>query len=404
VICDPFVRGEARFDPAPSVHPRAVLDSASDVAERIARVYDELVHVVHREPELARTFFSLSPCQLAMWQLSSPMWHVFGRVDLFDTPAGWMVTEMNSDTPTGHAEAVAAGALALARARARDPATAWFDPNEALMARFVSIVCAYAHAVTGPNFARTLGIVYPTDVTEDLPLVRLYKASFESAGFEVTLGSPFNVSLDAEHRLSLFGRPCAVVLRHYKTDWWGEREPVWSDAAPFVDALPLRRELHALAAAEAHRRAAIVNPFGSVLTQNKRAMAFMWEHKHSFSSDAQRTIEKHVPYTIRLESAGRHRVAVERTEWVLKSDYGCEGEEVLVGDGLTAAEWATALRMAADGHWIVQRRFSATVQDDGTVENLGVYVLGGQAAGFYARRERRAADRLAKSVALLGEP
>ena len=43
----------------------------------------------------------------------------------------------------------------------------------------------------------------------------------------MALGSPFNLSNGAEGRVHLFDNPGDVLLRHYKTDWWGERMPAW---------------------------------------------------------------------------------------------------------------------------------------------------------------------------------
>ena len=36
-------------------------------------------------------------------------------------------------------------------------------------------------------------------------------------------------------------RPCDLLIRHYKTDWWGERLPIWADEDPYPDPEPLAR-------------------------------------------------------------------------------------------------------------------------------------------------------------------
>src|SRR5262249_53251663 len=112
-----------------------------------------------------------------------------------------------------------------------------------------------------------------------------YRRWFEERGYEVILGSPYNMSYGPRGP-TLFDKPFSVMLRHYKTDWWGERSSVW-DNEGIPDAEPLEKPLRAALASLLERRAAVVNPFGAVLPQNKRSMAFMWEQIHRFSPHAQ---------------------------------------------------------------------------------------------------------------------
>jgi hypothetical protein len=197
-----------------------------------------------------------------------------------------------------------------------------------------------------------------------------------------------------------------VLLRHYKTDWWGEREPVWSDAEPPPDAEPLVEALRVVVAATLRRRLAVVNPFGAVLTQNKRALAFFWEERARFSRAAQTAIERHLPFALRLERADRDVLTREREAWVLKSDYGCEGDEVVVGAEVAPEVWRRALACAVPRRWIAQRRFEPRRDSEGCAVNFGVYLVAGRAAGLYCRRSARATDHEAVSVAarLTDEP
>src|SRR5262249_37729864 len=129
---------------------------------------------------------------------------------------------------------------------------------------------------------------------------------------------------------SLFGEPCRVYLRHYKTDWWGERQPAWVDEEPFDDPEPLARELGLLLGGVVRGGCAVVNPFGAVLTQNKRAMAFMWEEQDRFPGWARESIRRYIPHTRRLEALRLDELLLEKDHWVIKSDYGCEGDEVVI--------------------------------------------------------------------------
>ena len=94
-----------------------------------------------------------------------------------------------------------------------------------------------AVALTGRRGPLTIGILYPTEMPEDLSMVRLFSSWFASRGHEVVIGSPFNISRAADGRAAVMGTPCDVVVRHYKTDWWGERLAVWDDGARFARTL-----------------------------------------------------------------------------------------------------------------------------------------------------------------------
>jgi glutathionylspermidine synthase len=228
--------------------------------------------------------------------------------------------------------------------------------------------------------------------------VRLFEGWCQRRGMQTVLGSPFNLRPAADSGLTLFGRRCDLLLRHYKTDWWGERRPIWDDEAPFPDAEPLSGPLRLVLSALAARRCAVVNPFAAVLPQNKRAMAFLWEEQHRFDAGARAIIRDHVPETVRLERADRARLQAERTAWVLKSDYGCEGEEVVIGRDTDEAAWAECLQRALPGRWIAQRHFTARRDEEGLVANHGVFLIGGRAAGLYTRLSAGATDAAALSV------
>jgi len=393
-LFDPFIEGNLRVSESPVTLSKAEWRDARNAGERIAFAYDELVRVVSEDPDLLDSFFALTPTQRVMWQLSAPFWHVFGRVDLFRTKGGWKTTEMNCDTPTGQVEATA-----LARV-AGVPTT--HDPNRDLEGAFVRTVLATAQRTLGRE-PRSVGLIFPTDQTEDLALIHLYRSWFARVGLRVAMGSPYNLTTGPGGEVRVLGQACDVVLRHYKTDWWGERVSAFSDDEPFADPLPLTRELLVLAEAEERRVCVVVNPFASVVPQNKRAMALMWEEIHRFSPEARSAIEEHVPYTVRFESMHPGQVLAERERWVLKSDYGCEGDEVCVGAEVTDAVWNDLVLRLAPGRWIVQERFEAVRNEHGEIENLGVYVFGGEAHGVYARTSRGATDRYARSAAVRAE-
>jgi glutathionylspermidine synthase len=392
VVTDPWVSGQPRFREEPVIVSSTEAQAMYRVAESVAEVYNELCLMVGDEPELLDSFFGLSPYQKAMWLASQPQWHVIARADVFVTDEGLQIAELNCDTPTGEAEAVVLGPLA-----ARAGTT---DPNRQLATRFADVTEMYVAAVVGERGRpRRAGIVYPTELPEDLSLVRLYKKTFEERGWEVVLGSPFNLVHDARG-LVLFDEPISVVLRHYKTDWWGERQSAWDDEE-LLDPQPLEEPLEAVLGAMLEGSCAVVNPFGAVVPQNKRAMAFMWEQIHRFSRRSQETIRAHVPVTRRLEAFHVEQLVAQKDDWVLKSDYGAEGDEVVLGCLVTPEQWKESLTHARRGRWIVQRYFHAKQDARGEAVNYGVFLLAGEAAGLYARVQAGATDDRALSAPVL---
>lgn len=395
ILTDPWLDGEPRFRETPIVVTGSEQRALHRAAEDVAAVYDELCTLVAERPALLDEFFGLTPWQKAMWLSSAPLWHGIARADVFATERGLAIAEINSDTPTGEAEASILSALA---AEARPGSV---DPNRELGDRFCEMVETLGQHLADGSARRAVGLVYPTEFTEDLSVIRLYRRWLEEREWEVILGSPYNLGWDGRGPL-LFGRPFSVLFRHYKTDWWGERGSVWDDEK-IADADALETPLRIALSASLERRAAVINPFGAVLPQNKRSMAFMWEEKALFSPRAREIIEAHVPETFRLETLDRARLVEERTAWVLKSDYGAEGEEVLLGCHTPEEEWKSALEHARAGRWVAQRFFEAKRNDRGEIVNLGVYLVAGEAAGLYARMSAGATDDRAVSAPVLVE-
>jgi glutathionylspermidine synthase len=393
VFSDPWIDGSPRFRAEPLVVTEADRELLYRVAEQVAGVYNEACRVVDGSDELLDDFFKLSPVQKLMWDASRPFWHGIARADVFLTDEGPAVCELNCDTPTGEPEATLLGGLIEAPPGCE-------DPNQGLADSFLGMLEEVARQTLGDDMPDeiTVGIVYPTELTEDLSVVRLYRRWIEARGWSVVLGAPYNLTRGDDGEVLLFDERCHLILRHYKTDWWGERRPVWLDAEPFADPDPLGEPLLALLEAPLAGRCAVLNPFGSVLAQNKRMMAFFWEKLDHFSRAAQVVIRRYIPYTCRLEAMLPEQLAAERGQWVLKSDYGAEGDEVIVGPLTSQQDWEESLRQAAPGRWVVQRYFQARELPGGESINHGVFLVAGRACGLYARAQKGATDVLAQST------
>jgi glutathionylspermidine synthase len=373
-ISDPWVEGHERFQIAPVLLSNDTYSCLYRAAERIGALYEEFCRIVWNEPSLL-DFFDLTPHERLMWFASGGAWHGIARLDLFLLHDGRVqMCEMNSDTPSGEAEAVILNSIL-------HPAYAeTLNPNAEFAQQFSAVVRAFS-----PQ-ARTIGIVFPTEISEDLSMILCYEEWLLSAGFRVLKGAPYNLHISQNNGIGMFGESLDIIVRHYKTDWWAERESAWLDGDEFPDAEALQRELVLILNALQHNRCAVVNPFGSVLTQNKISMAFFHTLFHRFSESSQQTIEDYIPETKRLCDVGDISiVSNNKDNWVLKSDYGCEGDEVIIGKEITESVWIDSLSSAITTRWILQRYFDAKPTLEGYIPNYGVYLLGGSASGIYTR-------------------
>lgn len=375
---DPWFDGDERFCREPLRLSADRWLQLCRAAEAVAMVHDELATIVHHAPQLLAEFFDLTPWQQMLWQVAAPEWHGIARADVFETAHGPLVCELNSDTPSGQPEADWLG-----RHAARGSDGPWRDASADLRPAFVATVRVFARSI-GVEHCGTVGIVYPTEISEDLAMIALYRDWLAAAGMRVVLGSPFNLTLAADGRAALLGEPCDVIVRHYKSDWWTERLPVRDDQPGPEDHEPLREPLAALLQAVWNGRTAVMNPFGAVLTQNKRSLAFCWEELARFSPAARAAIERYLPRTTRLELC-RDELWQQRERYVLKSDYGCEGDGVVIGASVTQAEWEDALQHAIPQRWVAQQLFAASCDAHGQVHNHGVYLCGGRAVGVFTR-------------------
>lgn len=382
VIADAWSDGQPRFRLQGVVLPRQQARALRRAAECVGAVYQELIALLWCHPEWLDSYFNLTPYQKLMWFAAQGRWHGIARADLFCCEEGRIqCCEVNSDTPSGEPEAVVLNRLLRA----------WHagvqNPNRFLPTAFWRMLIA-SHGGKKPQ---TIGIIYPTELPEDLGMISIYQRWLQARGCQVVLGSPYNLHPDGDG-IGMFGRRLDLVIRHYKTDWWGERQVVWHDTDPYPDPEPLAAQLQLILEAEYHGQVTVVNPFGAVISQNKLSLAFMWEELHRFSPQAQRWIRRYIPPTYRFSSLNEDDLRTQQQEWVMKSAYGCEGEETVCGPFVSAAAWHEAVSCAIAEFWVCQRFFHAAPDTDGNLPNYGVFLIGGKSAGFFTRLARQATD------------
>jgi glutathionylspermidine synthase len=391
VISDPWFDGNERFGLRGVVLTKEKARQLMEAAERVTYLHQELIEILLDNPSLLAEFYHLTPYQQMMWETSGGLWHGMARADLFICEdASIRCCELNSDTPSGQPEAVILNEML----RAAHGSVS--DPNVRLRERFIQML-AESHAKRTEHALGTVGIIYPTELSEDLAMITLFTRWLEEAGLRVVCGSPFNVR-EGSNGIEVLGVAVDLIVRHYKTDWWGERLPVWDDAPDYPDPLPLDAPLSALLRAEMSGAVTVVNPFGSVVTQNKLSLAFLWEEQQRFSARAREWIRRYIPETRRLSKLSPAQLREERGEWVLKSDYGCEGRETVCGAFVNEEEWNKALEHALPEHFVGQRFFHVAADEKGRLANFGVYVLGGSACGFFTRLSDKSTEYTALTV------
>ncbi len=388
LIDDPWSRGMHRISGDPVVLSLATAAGLAEAACAVTMMIDQAVQAIATDPQLTSDL-GLSPSLAALARLDAPRWLALARADVFLVPGqSPQVCEINCDTPTGLAECTELGRVADAAAADKNrPGLS--DPSARLRERWLTMVRS---CIAGDHRGAVVGLIDATEMTEDLGHVRLLARWLHDDGFTVVRGSPFNLHSCSGQRVGLFGVPCVVLIRHYKTDWWAERSSPWSDEPPPPSATCLIREIALIAEAMAAGTVAVLNPWGAAFGQSKRTLALPWERPALFSADMHDLTRRHLPETRFLASVPVEQLRAERSQWVLKSDFGCEGDEVVMGSMTTDEEWATALHVAHPQRWVVQRAFTPELDRDGYIVNHGVFLIGGMPSGIFSRRSRGPTD------------
>jgi glutathionylspermidine synthase len=302
----------------------------------------------------------------------------------FTVDGGIQIAEMNSDTPSSLEEAVYLNKTY----RELYPTFENRDINEAMEQDFSEMIQTSFHSTFRHNKeinTATAAIVYPTEIPEDMGLIELYADVMKELGMKVYIGSPYNLGYTEEGKVTMFGAEIDVLLRHYKTDWWTERLSAWTDEEEIPDPKPLDKQLRWILKASIEQKLCVVNPMGAIVSQNKHSMAYFWEHIEQFSEKSQQTIRSFIPKTYRFTSMNKEQLLLQKEQWVLKSIYGCEGAEVIIGAFTKPEEWERSINAVEPHQWIVQQFFSIQPQPNGSLPNFGMYLIGGKASGILLR-------------------
>jgi glutathionylspermidine synthase len=294
------------------------------------------------------------------------------RFDFHPTPEGLRITESNCDVASGYVEASGFGAL-----------LAELYPDHELAGDPAGALAAELLRVTAPG-AR-IGLLHLTTYSDDHQIMCYLAKRLDAAGL-----AP--VFLGPEH---LCFRDGAALAR---APWCsGRLDAVFRFLpAQWLPALPPDSGHGAFCEGAA---AELCNPGYAVLTHSKR-FPLVWDR---LASPLQ-TWRSRMPETISPEAAHSRD-----GQWVQKPALGFEGVDVAIEGAAPAAELSDIRRRAMEspGTWAAQRRFESLLLDTPLgpmFACLGIYVIGGKAAGAYARLSRSPRiDRTAREAAVFLE-
>lgn len=339
LVWDAFVAGKRRVDVHPLFLSEAAHEEAVSVATRAFRLVQGAAERA-AEDDRERALYRLHPDveRLALSARRGGDRGSIVRVDLLLREDGRFVAcEVNADCPGGYNETLALPRLARAAGL-----RSGHDPTRA-----ASLLVDRLVAMAGGG---TIALTYATAWAEDLQVVALLERMLVERGARAMRVSPS--ALDPSR--------FSVLYRfHPLEDLAGTR---------VVEPLALATERGELRS---------MSSFGCIHAQSKLAMARAFAH---WPERAREVFPETIPFT-----------RVDRQGWVVKRDLSRVGDHVLVGPMIDA--WDAVMDEVAalqqNGEvWVAQRyvpqRPIATPWGPRLL-TLGVYLLDGAFAGYFAR-------------------
>jgi glutathionylspermidine synthase len=296
------------------------------------------------------------------------------RFDFHYTTEGWLISEVNSDVPGGFIEASGWSALF---AREWPDASAPVSPSE-----------IYAHALceaVGPN--GLVALVHATAYSDDRQVMQHLARCLSRLGLRTCLLSPSHLRWIGGRAeiCSSFASGCPdAIVRFFPAEWLPNlpRENSWK---PYFQ----------------ESQTALSNPGSAIALQSKR-FPLVWDELRTDLS----TWRKLLPET--RDPSGIN--ASVDDSWVLKPALGRVGEGIGIG-GITPPTQFQKIVREARRHpreWVVQRRFDILpliTESGGMYPCIGVFTIGGKAAGFYGRIAKQPiVNQDAQDVAVLVHP
>jgi glutathionylspermidine synthase len=276
------------------------------------------------------------------------------RFDFHATTEGWRISEVNADVPGGFIEASGWNTLFAGKL-----AGTWAPPCTSEL---------YAQAVgAAAGDGGLVVLVHATAYSDDRQVMQHLAHGFSARGLRTCLLSPAHLQWTdgrAMIRASFAcGRPDAVV-RFFPAEWLPnlDREDSWK--AYFQKThIP------------------VSNPGSSILLQTK-CFPLVWEELRTDLSAWRRLL----PKTVELSGIK----TPQDDTWVLKPALGRVGERIGIRGVTPESDLQKIIQAARRNprHWVAQKRFEMLpmmTPDGEQFPCIGVFTIGGKAAGFYGR-------------------
>jgi glutathionylspermidine synthase len=289
------------------------------------------------------------------------------RFDFHYTTSGWRISEVNSDVPGGFNEATD---MARLFAGLYPGTSCAGDPAGDLAHRIAEVA----------GVGASVALIHATAYTDDRQVMVYLARRLKEAGLKSFLAAPDQVEWHA-------GRPKLVsewhtgyldyLVRFFPAEWM----PNLSRGTGWENFLSSSTPAS--------------NPGIAVLSQSKR-LPLVWDSLRTRLPTWRRALpETRCPKSVNW---------AKDEQWVLKPAFGRVGDGVALHGHIEPKDWSRIAKDARSNpeHWVAQRRFDAVCAPDGLFPCLGVYTVGGRAAGIYGRAARRPlVDHRAMDIAVL---
>jgi glutathionylspermidine synthase len=312
---------------------------------------------------------------------------LYGRFDcLLDENGTWQVIEYNADTPSGGREG---SGLEPALGRLYRPLRSVTGHLSTLL---VDTLCERIRQ--WPQPVRRVGIVSSHSWIEDMAQATWLGWLFSRAGQPVLVGDVSDLGAQ-RGRITLRGEPIDALYRFY----------------PF-ERLYRHSIFAGLCEAAIDGRLLMFNGLRGFLAQSKTCLAWLWSNRSRLDDSARASIERHLPATVLARAPGAADLLPTS---VVKHVNGREGDSVVFGIALDAADWEARLIEAG---YVVQRAVSSPGLDDVEVDDVartvvrsgpryacvGAFSIGGRFGGCYTRLDGPITSGRATYAATLREP
>jgi hypothetical protein len=371
LIFDAYVAGERRVDLHPLLLSPELHAAAVATATGVARAVGAVARRAHDDADerarygLPDSIVGLAAASHAAGDLAALM-----RVDLLLGADGvFRACEINADCPGGHNEATGLPLLA-------QTAGFWqgLNPTSVL----IDLTARLAALADRPGPGRgSVALLYATAYAEDLQVCALIERALRERGVHC-LRCPATAPRWKGDAVYVGETPVAVLYHFFPTE--------------YMDG---QRNLPGLLTAITEGKVRTLSSFAHIYTQSKLSFARAWARLCELPAADQQIIRDHTPLTYELSEVPLEQLLAERPQWVLKRALGRVGDEVFVGELYDEQSWERlnlAVRAAAHSareecfvaqRYIPQRPVATPFGD--RLVTLGVYVLDGRFAGYFAR-------------------